>query len=241
MWPDLLPVVNFSAKYMYQLAELLRYVPVQRTIVKNQPDSIAPCKSLKLYIPFAIFSVLIQAILVFVMFESAILEDLRMHELLLMTGASSAFLLQILCECLFLLPFTRRRLVSLMNCVWEAMFYDLYSPSPIFALIFLAFSCTAITYPVLIYPLVLFISVYMPKVVHVINAFIDWVTVLAGFSDQETATAFNFLLRLFVFFIFTVALGHGLNNLVLLGLWALTYHASTVHSLKILLDRQKER
>jgi len=233
MLPEL---VTFSSKCMYTFAECLHCIPFTYKSGKNEPDSIVPNGNMRFYIPFATYSVLFQAMLSVVIFEAAFFGQVETYEFFLIIGGISITMMMTLSELHFLLPFPRRRAVSLMNCVYETMFHNSYSPSPTFAFISLAFNYTAITYPLLMYPLFVFISFYMPGIFRGIHSSVELITDFIELTNVETTANFQILLRLFVLLIFTVAFGHGGVNLITLGLWALMYHATTVHSLELLLE-----
>jgi len=232
--------VIFSVKRMYTFAEYVHCIPVKYKSRKNGPDFIVPIPNMRFYIPFAIFAVSFQAILSLVAFEAAFFGELKTHELFFLMTGNTLCILVILSEWHFLLRSPRLRVVSLINCLWEDLFYSSYSPSSTFTFVLLALSYCAMTYPLLIYPLLLFTSFYMPGIFRGIHAFIELLTVLIGFTDAETAANFQIISRLLIFLVISVALGHGVNNLSPLLIWALTYHTSTVHSLQVLLQSQKK-
>jgi len=226
----------FSVKHMYTFAEYVHCIPVKYKSLKNGPNSIVPTPSMSFYIPFAIFSVVILTMLSIVVFEAAFFGELNTRELFLSIATNNIYIMLILSEWHFLLPSPRRRVISLINCVWGKLYSSSYSPNPTFAFVLLAFSYTAI----LSYPSTLLTWYCMPGIFRGVHAFIEWITVLIGFTDAETAANFQIIFRLLTFLVISVASGHGANNLLILLIWALTYHTSTVHSLQVLLKFQKK-
>jgi hypothetical protein len=123
-----------------------------------------------------------------------------------------------------------------MNDVLKARFKNSHHTTPAFEFIYMALSSCTFTYPLLLLPCLVFISKYLPRMFSALHAGINFTTAALGYGTTSGA---HFIFLLAVLALIAVALSHGVVNLIILALWLLTYHVSTVQSLKVLLEATK--
>jgi len=228
--------VRISTKSMHAFAEFFHFVPFKYKCGKDEPDSIALITNLTFYKAFAFFSVLVQILFIIYLYFEAFFGEVSNIEFFFIIGINAAFTVINICEWHFVLFFSRNRVVAMMNHVLVDRFKNSYHPTLVFEFIYMALSNCTITYPPLLLPCLIFVSLYLPGMFRGLHTVTRILTAALGYDEAETAPLVQFVLLVSALALVSLALGHGIVNLIILALWLLTHHVSTIQSLKILME-----
>jgi len=216
----------------YKILFLLNNVPLKYSVGKMGPDSLEFLPDSTKYIKFAIPSSLSVFFLVTYWIVELSFGQTTRIEFFTVLACVLGFTTFNACQWSLLVPSTRSSGVNLMNVVLELWFQSANTTGLLYEMFCFGGLLCLCFYPFMFLPCLFAMSSYLPGALGIMQRGMDFLILGIKVGDPETNRV---LLRLFIFALISVALGHGCVNLWVMTHWLFIYHFATLQTLKDLL------